>query len=87
VSVSLATLVEGKTVLSIKEKQEKEEENHEHKIGFLQDGCLDGPEGFPKKEEMRAYYYNLIQLSAFEIAWNSQRHGQLADDYFASWKS
>jgi len=44
-----------------------------------------GPEGVPK-EEMRAYYYNLIQLSVFEIAWNSHRHGQLADDYFASWK-
>jgi hypothetical protein len=44
-----------------------------------------GPEGVPK-EEMRGYYYNLIQLSVFEIAWYSHKYGQLTDDYFASWE-
>ena len=45
-----------------------------------------GPEGVPK-EEMRGYYYNLIQLSLFEIAWFSHRYGQLTDDYFTSWEA
>src|SRR5208337_718173 len=44
-----------------------------------------GPEGVPK-EEMRRYYYSLIQLSVFEIAWFSHKYGQLTDDYFASWE-
>jgi hypothetical protein len=44
-----------------------------------------GPEGVPK-EEVRGYYYNLIQLSLFEIAWYSHEYGQLTDDYFASWE-
>ena len=44
-----------------------------------------GPEGVPK-EEMRGYYYNLIQLSLFEIAWFSHRYGQLTEDYFTSWE-
>ena len=34
---------------------------------------------------MRSYYYNLMQLSLFEIAWFAHTHGQLPDDYFASW--
>jgi len=36
-------------------------------------------------EEMRGYFYNLMQLSLFEIAWFSHQQGQLPDDYFASW--
>ena len=44
-----------------------------------------GSEGIPK-EEMRVYYYYLIQLSLFEIAWFSHKYGQLTDDYFASWE-
>lgn len=44
-----------------------------------------GPEGIPR-EEMRRYYYSLIQLSVFEIAWYSHKYGQLTDDYFASWE-
>ncbi len=35
--------------------------------------------------EMRGYFYNLMQLSLFEIAWFSHGHGQLTEDYFASW--
>jgi len=37
-------------------------------------------------EEMRTFYYSLMQLSLFEIAWFSHRHGQLTGDYFASWE-
>ncbi len=43
------------------------------------------PEGTPP-EEVRAYYYSLMQLSLFEIAWYSHEYGQLTDDYFASWE-
>jgi hypothetical protein len=44
-----------------------------------------GPEGTPSKE-VRGYYYSLMQLSLFEIAWYSHKYGQLSDDYFASWE-
>jgi hypothetical protein len=36
-------------------------------------------------EDIRSRYYNLMQLSLFEIAWFSHRKGQLTDDYFNSW--
>lgn len=36
-------------------------------------------------EEIRHYFLNLMQMSIFEIAWFSHRHGQLPDDYFESW--
>jgi Family of unknown function (DUF6082) len=36
-------------------------------------------------EDTRGYFYNLMQLSLFEIAWFSHQRGQLPDDYFASW--
>jgi hypothetical protein len=36
-------------------------------------------------EETRGFFYNLMQLSLFEIAWFSRQEGQLPDDYFASW--
>jgi Family of unknown function (DUF6082) len=36
-------------------------------------------------EAMRGYFYNLMQLSVFEIAWFSHQHGQLPEDYFTSW--
>jgi hypothetical protein len=38
-------------------------------------------------EQMRPYFFNLIQLSLFEIAWYSHKYGQLTDDYFASWEA
>jgi hypothetical protein len=41
------------------------------------------PTGNP--EETRGFFYNLMQLSLFEIAWFSREEGQLPDDYFASW--
>ena len=36
-------------------------------------------------EATRGHFYNLMQLSVFEIAWFSHQHGQLPEDYFASW--
>jgi hypothetical protein len=38
-------------------------------------------------EKMRTYYYALMQLSVFEIAWFTHKEGQLTDDYFASWEA
>jgi hypothetical protein len=35
--------------------------------------------------EIQEYFLNLMQLSLFEIAWYSHKHGQLPDDYFRSW--
>jgi len=35
--------------------------------------------------DIRGDYYNLMQLSLFEIAWFTHLHGQLTDDYFDSW--
>src|SRR5256712_11598989 len=35
--------------------------------------------------EIRGNFYNLMQVSLFEIAWFSHQHGQLPHDYFASW--
>jgi hypothetical protein len=36
-------------------------------------------------EEIRGGFYNLMQVSLFEIAWFSHRHGQLTEDYFRTW--
>lgn len=41
--------------------------------------------GLHSPEEVRQYFFNLMQLSLFEIAWYSHKHGQLADDYYQSW--
>ena len=38
------------------------------------------------EKEIQEYFLNLMQLSLFEIAWYSHRHGQLPDDYFHSWE-
>jgi hypothetical protein len=42
-------------------------------------------QGLHSPEEVRLYFFNLMQLSLFEIAWYSHKHGQLPDDYYASW--
>ena len=36
-------------------------------------------------DEIRGNFYNLMQVSLFEIAWFSHQHSQLPHDYFASW--
>lgn len=35
--------------------------------------------------EVREYFFNLMQLSVFEIVWHGHRHAQVDDDYFRSW--
>jgi hypothetical protein len=37
-------------------------------------------------EKTRKYYYVMIQMGVFEIAWFTHKSGQLTDDYFASWE-
>lgn len=41
----------------------------------------------PTDKEIREYFFVLMQLSVFEIAWYSHKHGQLTDDYFRSWQT
>ena len=36
-------------------------------------------------EDIRGDFYNLMQVSLFEIAWFSHRHGQVREDYFKTW--
>jgi hypothetical protein len=36
-------------------------------------------------DDIRGDFYNLMQVSLFEIAWFSHRHGQLTEDYFRTW--
>ncbi len=36
--------------------------------------------------EVREYFFNLMQLSVFEIAWYSHEKNQLSDQYFESWR-
>jgi len=38
-----------------------------------------------RPEDIRSNFYNLMQLSLFEIAWFSHSKGQLTDNYFNSW--
>lgn len=47
------------------------------------------PDAVPKgtTKEVRGYFYNLMQLSLFEIAWFSHRQGQLDEGYYESWVS
>lgn len=44
-------------------------------------------ENLKSDREVQEYFLNLMQLSVFEIAWYAHKHGQLPDDYFASWTS
>lgn len=36
--------------------------------------------------EVREYFFNLMQLSVFEIVWFGYHHGQIPEDYFRSWE-
>lgn len=38
------------------------------------------------EQAIREHFFNMMQLSIFEIAWFSHREGQLSDDYFDSLK-
>ncbi len=35
--------------------------------------------------EVREYFFNLMQLSVFEIVWFARQQGQIPDDYYTSW--
>jgi hypothetical protein len=37
--------------------------------------------------EVREYFFNLMQLSVFEIVWFAYQQGQLPDDYYRSWNT
>ncbi len=37
-------------------------------------------------EEVRLYFFNLMQLSVYEIVWFAFRQGQIPADYFRSWE-
>ena len=43
-------------------------------------------QGLRTDREVREYFFNLMQLSVFEIVWFSHRAGQLPQDYFTSWE-
>ena len=45
----------------------------------------DDVQGLANDREIREYFFNLMQLSVFEIVWFSHRHGQLPEDYYQSW--
>jgi hypothetical protein len=48
-------------------------------------------EGLPTPQEreraVREYFFNLMQLSVFEIVWFGRKRGQIPEDYFRSWES
>ena len=37
--------------------------------------------------DVREYFFNLMQLSVFEIVWFGYQQGQVPEDYFRSWES
>jgi hypothetical protein len=42
-------------------------------------------QGLRSEREVREYFFNLMQLSVFEIVWFSHRARQLPADYYQSW--
>ncbi len=38
------------------------------------------------QREIREHFFNLMQLSVFEIVWFGHQNGQIPDDYFRSWE-
>lgn len=42
-------------------------------------------ESFTTDREIREYFFNLMQLSVFEIVWFAARENQVPRDYFESW--
>lgn len=40
-----------------------------------------------RDKAIREYFFNLMQLSVFEIVWYGHHHGQIPADYFKSWES
>lgn len=42
-------------------------------------------QGMDTDEDIRQYFFNLMQLSVFEIVWFAYNNGQLPEAYFKSW--
>ena len=45
----------------------------------------DDVEGLETDRDIRENFFNLMQLSVFEIVWFSYKNGQIPEDYFRSW--
>jgi hypothetical protein len=45
------------------------------------------PTEVERQRAIREYFFNLMQLSVFEIVWVGHREGQVPEDYFRSWES
>ncbi len=44
------------------------------------------PTAAERDRAVREYFFNLMQLSVFEIVWFGHKRGQIPDDYFLSWE-
>ena len=53
-------------------------------------GDVDFAQNLPTAAErdraVREYFFNLMQLSVFEIVWFGHKQGQIPDDYYRSWE-
>lgn len=47
----------------------------------------DDVEDLTSAKDVREYFFNLMQVSVYEIVWFSNREGQLPDDYFRGWEA
>jgi len=56
---------------------------YRHDVDFTQ-GMPAGP---ARQRALREYFFNLMQISVFEVVWFGHRHGQVPEDYFRSWES
>lgn len=45
------------------------------------------PTEVERQRAIREYFFNLMQLSVFEIVWFGHKHGQIPEDYFRSWET
>ena len=45
------------------------------------------PSPAERERAVREYFFNLMQLSVFEIVWFGYIRGQIPEDYFRSWES
>ena len=45
------------------------------------------PTEVERQRAIREYFFNLMQLSVFEIVWFGFKHGEIPEDYFRSWET
>ncbi len=43
--------------------------------------------GLATERDIREHFFNLMQLSVFEIVWFADRNGQVPEGYFKSWEA